>query len=190
MIDLPAALAAATPEQLRGIHLEAIFMPEGRRRRNALYSTSQPPRFVHYTRAEAALGIIDTKRLWLRNTKAMIDYQEVLYGHSLLTTWFNAGNNRESFIQVFDEIHPGAALTAINSFDDTWNRHDIGAQTQTYIGSVSEHDASEDEHGRLSMWRAFGADAPARVALVLQVPPLTRISQTARPFLVAGVTGV
>ncbi|MGA2430167.1 MAG: DUF2971 domain-containing protein, partial [Candidatus Acidiferrum sp.] len=35
--------------------------------------------------------------------------------------------------------------------------------------SLSEHPRSEDVHGRLSMWRAFGA-APARVALVLNIP--------------------
>ena len=172
-IDLPAALAAATPEQLRTMQIEAIFMPEGRRRRNALYSTPQLPRFVHYTRAEAALSIIDTKRLWLRNTKAMVDYQEVQYGYNLLWGWFNAGDNRATFIQTFDEIHSRAAAAALKAFDDTWNCHDIGAQTQTYIGSVSEHDPSEDDHGRLSMWRAFGADAPARVAFVFQVPPLS-----------------
>jgi Protein of unknown function (DUF2971) len=45
--------------------------------------------------------------------------------------------------------------------------------SESCSSSISEHDATEDEHGRLSMWRAFGADATARVALVIQVPPFS-----------------
>jgi hypothetical protein len=40
----------------------------------------------------------------------------------------------------------------------------------TYIASLSEHDDSEDGHGRLSMWRAFGGGNIARVAIVLKIP--------------------
>jgi hypothetical protein len=174
VIDIPATLlAAATPEQLRGFRIEAIFTPEGRRLRNAQFAMHPKPRFVHYTRADAALEIIRHKRLWLRNATAMIDYREVYHGHELLVGWFKTGDNRDKFISVFDSIHPGAALDAITRFDESWKRTDLGVRVQTYIGSVSVHDPSEDEHGRLSMWRAFGADAGARVALVVSVPPLS-----------------
>ena len=90
---------------------------------------------------------------------------------SLLHSWF--AKNMDEFISVFDTIHLGTAREAIDAFNKFWTRTDIGVQTQTYISSISEHDPEEDEHGRLSMWRAFGADAPARVALVVQVPPLS-----------------
>jgi hypothetical protein len=175
MIDIPAILAAATTEQQLGFRLEAIFMPEARRQRNAFYEANSNPRFVHYTRADAALDIIRKKRLWLRNTTAMVDYREVQHGFDLLAGWFNAKNkgNREKFIAVFDAIHPGAALEAITRFDEMWQRTDVGVRVHTYIGSVSVHDPSEDDHGRLSMWRAFGADAGARVALVFKVPVLS-----------------
>jgi hypothetical protein len=170
---LAAFHAAATPEQLRGLRLEAIFMPEGRRLRDALYKSNPNPRFVHYTRAEAALEIIRKKRLWLRNTTAMIDYREIHHGYSLLRGWFDVAGNLDKFIAVFDSIHPGAAREAIKSFNRFWTSSEIGIQTQTYISSISEHDSSEDEHGRLSMWRAFGVDAAARVALVFSVPPFS-----------------
>jgi len=145
-------------------------MPEARRLRNAFYQSNPDPRFVHYTNADAALGIIDKKRLWLRNTTSMIDYREVHHGFTLLLEWFNTGENRSSFLQAFDGVQPGAAAEAIKLFDDNWKRADIAVHTQTYIGSVSEHDPAEDEHGRLSMWRAFGVNASARVALVFRVP--------------------
>jgi hypothetical protein len=170
----PALLAAATPEQLRAFRLESIFMPEGRRQRDTLYKANPNPRFVHYTRAEAALEIIRKKRLWLRNATAMVDYREIHHGFSLLQSWFAVQGNKKKFIDVFDSIHPGAASQAITAFFDRfWMSNDRGVQTQTYISSISEHDSSEDEHGRLSMWRAFGADALARVALVFRVPVFT-----------------
>jgi hypothetical protein len=39
----------------------------------------------------------------------------------------------------------------------------------SFVTSISEHDQTEDRHGRLSMWRAFGGTA-ARVAIVVKVP--------------------
>jgi DUF2971 family protein len=172
-MNLSDLIANATPEQQQGFRLEGIFMPEVRRQRNAFYATNSNPRFVHYTRAEAALEIIKKKRLWLRNTTAMVDFREVEHGFDLLSKWFHAADNRSRFIAAFDAIHSGAALEAITKFDAMWQRSDFGVRGQTYIASVSVHDSSEDSHGRLSMWRAFGADAAARVALVFKVPPLS-----------------
>jgi hypothetical protein len=134
MPDYPAALlASATPEQLNGLRLESIFMPEARRQRVALYNSNTKPRFVHYTRAEAALEIIRKKRLWLRNTTAMMDYRKIQHGFSLLHSWFATQKNEETFISIFDSIHQGAAREAIDSFNRFWIRTDIGVQTQTYI---------------------------------------------------------
>ena len=66
---------AETPwEQFeRIIKLESIFMPEARRQRDQLYNNGQKTsaRFVHYTSAEAALNIIRSKRIWMRNTNCM-----------------------------------------------------------------------------------------------------------------------
>jgi hypothetical protein len=158
---------------VEALRLESIFMPESRRQRDTLYSSNPSPRFVHYTRADSALSIIKTKRLWLRNTTAMIDYREIHHGFSLLQSWFAVQDNLSKFISVFDSIHPGAAQDAIDSFNRLWTNTTIGVQTQTFISSISEHEPSEDEHGRLSMWRAFNADAGARVALVFRLPPLS-----------------
>jgi hypothetical protein len=174
MTDLSALFAAATPEQQRASRLESIFMPEVCRQRNELFAaTNLNPRFVHYTRAEAALEIIKKKRLGLRNATAMVDFREVEHGFDLLAKWFHSRENRTRFIAAFDEIHSGAALEAITKFDAMWQRPDFGVRGQTYIASVSVHHPSEDSHGRLSMWRAFGTDAAARVAFVFKVPPLS-----------------
>jgi hypothetical protein len=68
-----------TPDQVQlAIKLESIFMLHARKQRDAAYQiqtgSSDAPvpgtkmRFVHYTSAEAALSIINEKRIWMRNT--------------------------------------------------------------------------------------------------------------------------
>jgi hypothetical protein len=66
------------------------------------------------------------------------------------------------------------ALETLKLFD-AWQR-DI--QFQSYIASISEHDESEDMHGRLSMWRAFSRASTARVAIVLKIPLVGDVAQS------------
>ena len=147
-------------------HFEAIFHPFAKTKRDALYAQNPPARFVHYTSAESALKIITSKRLWMRNTTCMADYREVQHGYGILVRYFADLQKRSTFVQSIEQCAPGVANEAMNLFDQ-W-RFDIGANT--YITSVSEHDDREDNHGRLSMWRAFGDAKVARVAIVIRVP--------------------
>jgi hypothetical protein len=149
------------------VRLETIFMPFARSQRERVYANpDNPTRFVHYTSAEAALSIIKSKRVWMRNTTCMSDYREVHHGFEILHRFFTDKHKREAFINALDASFPGAALEAINLFDQWWN--DI--QVSTYISSISEHDDKEDQHGRLSMWRtASGGNVP-KVAIVFRVP--------------------
>ena len=50
------------------------------------------------------------------------------------------------------------------AFNNSWS--DI--RLNTYITCVSEHQDSEDKHGRLSMWRAFGGGTGTRVGIVFE----------------------
>lgn len=152
------------PEQIQLLmRLESIFMPYATRQRRTLYEKGT--RFVHYTSAEAALGIIGSKRLWMRNATCMSDYSEVQHGFRILDSFFSDTSKKKAFVDALDVCFPGAALEAITLFNQWWN--DI--RFNTYIASISEHDDREDSHGRLSMWRAFGGST-ARVAIVFRVP--------------------
>lgn len=157
------------------LRLEAIFMPHATRRRSILYEngTKDYARFVHYTSAEAALKIIRTKRVWMRNTTCMADYREVQHGYDILNRVFAANANLGRFHAALDACAPNAAAEAFQLFNQWWN--DI--RFSTYITSISEHDDREDFHGRLSMWRAFGGSNVARVALVLKLPKNALASQ-------------
>lgn len=159
-----------TPEQLDlWIRLEKVFMPHARQQRDKFYKVAegvpQPARFVHYTSADAALKIIEKKRIWMRNATCMSDYREVQHGFSILNKFFSDPAKHKQFINVLEPCAPGAAQEAISLFNQWWSN----TQSDTFVTSISEHDDSEDLHGRLSMWRAFGGNA-ARVAIVLKIP--------------------
>jgi hypothetical protein len=121
-------------------------------------------RFAHYTSADAALKIITSKSIWMRNTTCMSDYREVQHGYQALRQYLE--RNRAKFDGALDACWSGVAAEALGLFDRWWQ----SIQLQTYITSISEHDASEDLHGRLSMWRAFGGASTARVAIIIKVP--------------------
>lgn len=152
--------------------LENIFVPNARKRRDELYKRQNRARFVHYTPAEAALNIIKTKRIWMRNAMCMSDYREVNHGYDLLRSFFANTDNRDKFISELDLCSPNVASEAISLFDQWWGN----IQTNTYIASISEHKDNEDLHGRLSMWRAYGGSS-ARVAIVFSVPWYTGASE-------------
>lgn len=138
---------------------------DGIAKHRAYAGTNPDPRFVHYTSAENALSIINTKRLWMRNATCMSDYLEVQHGFYILAKFFSDKPSLDAFIGALDRSAPGAAMEAINLFNSWWSN----IREDTYISSISEHRATEDLHGRLSMWRAFG-NTSARVALIFQSP--------------------
>jgi hypothetical protein len=151
------------------MQLESIFMPRATKHRGELYAGGNSARFVHYTSAEAALGIIKSKRVWMRNTTCMSDYREVHHGFAIFHKFFSDESKRKAFTEALDACVPGAASEAIGLFDQWWTAGPSGMPLNTYIASISEHGNNEDTHGRLSMWRAFRNNV-ARVAIVLNIP--------------------
>ena len=158
-----------TPEQIEyEKRVDSIFAPVYTRQMRECFEKQSDPsyaRFVHYTSADAAIQIIRSKRFWMRNVTAMSDYSEVRHGYAILRTVLQDPSTRKAFIEALDAYAPGAAEEAFGLFDNNWN--DISLNT--YVTSISEHDEKEDQHGRLSMWRAFGGQT-ARVAIVVKVP--------------------
>ena len=73
-------------EEIR--RLRGILMPYATKKLQELYKNRSYARFVHYTSAEAALQIIKTKRIWMRNTTCMSDYSEVENGYRILLNFF------------------------------------------------------------------------------------------------------
>lgn len=117
-------------------------------------------RFVYYTTADTAASILRNRQIWMRSTTTMNDYMEVEHGFECLNAAYKAepGNG---FNTALDACFPGLAEDLKNYFN-AWLP---GIRQDTYMTCVSEHSVEEDQHGRLSMWRAYGGQAG--VALVL-----------------------
>jgi hypothetical protein len=147
------------------IKLANIFRPYAMKRWSEV--VAQRGRFVHYTSAENAMRIIESKQFWMRNAKCMNDYMEVSHGHDLLVKFFQNKNpdHRKLFYSTLEPCGKEIAQKAISSIDTLWDKIEFN----TFIGSISEHDIDENAHGRLSMWRANGT-ASAKAAIVLNIP--------------------
>jgi hypothetical protein len=180
ILDSPGA-KAFTPEQLELFRrLNEIFMPFANRTRTAMIE--RKGRFVHYTSAANALEIIRTKRLWMRNTNCMSDYREVQHGFETLNKFFADASKQQIFLAALDACAKGVGQQAIQLFNQCWN--DI--RFNTFIASLSEHIDAEDQHGRLSMWRAFARASP-RVALVIRLPLADRSAGSSLRLLLSPV---
>lgn len=143
--------------------LSGIFEPFWTSRRQSFKKSKG--RFVHYTSADSAIKIIQTKSIWMRNARCMNDYREISHGHDLLLKLFHEREIGKNLEDVIDCHKNGLLQEVFKSFDFWWNN----IQSNTFICSISEHGDSEDQHGRLSMWRAYGHKS-AKAAVVFNAP--------------------
>jgi Protein of unknown function (DUF2971) len=144
-----------TPEQQR---LFQIFHPYAAAKQAAAFSAGT--RLVYYTRAETAVRILKSRRIWMRKSMCMNDFMEVQYGLQCLYQAYK-GEVGKRFQAILDRLFEGLR-DPIEKLFDCWTNH---LRTDTYFTCVSEHKAEEDYLGRLSMWRAYGGTSG--VALVM-----------------------
>jgi hypothetical protein len=135
-------------EQLQAL---SIFHPYATRK--VLEAASKEQRFVYYTSADTAMRILRSGEIWMRKSHLMNDFREVDHGFDCLRGAYQ--NHRDRMVAVFDNLFPGFVQRLEAKFDN-WMPH---FRADSYITCVSEHDPSEDQYGRLSMWRAYGGGA-------------------------------
>lgn len=126
-------------------------------------------RFVHYTPAESAIRILQSGELWMRNASCMVDFREVTHGIDCLFSAYGYGDGTK-LKNALESIFPGFSA----QLDRLVERFDQRSFNDTYLACVSEHDASDDLLGRLSMWRGFGQRLG--VALVFKGDPFLTLS--------------
>lgn len=135
-----------------------IFFPYTEQKLNGVRTGNR--RFVYYTTADTASNILKNKQIWLRNTSAMTDYREVEHGFDCLNAAYKEEPGKV-FNASLDACFPGLAEEVKTLFNG-WLPN---IRRDTYIVCFSEHLEEEDQHGRLSMWRAYGGSTG--IALVL-----------------------
>ena len=133
-------------------------------------------RFAHYTCADTAFKMIKNQEIWLRNVALMSDYNEFEHGKHFLIKLFEESLEGQEMRQVFNEIAAG-------TFDSTYTNFKSWApiiKNDFYVSSFSEHENKEDDIGKLSMWRAYGANTG--VAIVFKQEFFNTISNYGLDF--------
>lgn len=127
-------------------------------------------KLVYYTTAATAVQILLGRQIWMRNTLVMNDVTEVRHGLNCISRAFDSPAGK-ALDDSLDTCFPGISGEIKAHFKE-WIP---GFGYDTFITCFSEHDPNDYEHGRLSMWRAYGGDAG--VALVLNGDAFLRPSQ-------------
>lgn len=152
--------------------LFSIFHPYALAKTVAAMKQNQ--RFVYYTSADTAMRILQNGEIWMRKSHQMNDYREIEHGFDCLNGAYK--QHKERMLTLFDGMFPGFCERLETTFNG-WLPH---FRMDSYITCLSEHDPSEDQYGRLSMWRAYGG--AAGVALVVNGGPIWRASDALRAF--------
>jgi len=130
--------------------LFGIFFPFAAKKMAAAKESSNF-RFAYYTSAETALQIFRKREVWMRNARTMNDFNEITYGKALLLETYRSDVGK-AFQQAISSMYPHFWA----AFETLFNRWLPTMLNQTYLTCFSEHLATEDDLGRLSMWRAYG----------------------------------
>lgn len=154
----------------------ALFQPWAVKRIARLVRNDIP--LVHYTSAAAALSILNNKEIWMRNARLMNDEKEVRHGWEC---WMSAYRSeaglalRRFTASIFGPlIEQQIQRHFIDELEDLLN--------ETYVTCFSEHRKSEDQYGRLSMWRGYATGGGHGVAVVLNTTAFRSTSSALQAF--------
>lgn len=151
-----------------------IFMPYAHARIVDVVQNGR--RFVHYTSAEAAMSIIQNREVWMRSTTLMNDIFEIDHGIDCLVKAYQSEDVGGPLKGLLESLYPGFVKEFEQLFDP-WIEH---FRADTYIMCLSEHEASEDVDGRLSMWRAYGGRNG--VAMVINNTPFVASTDALKAY--------
>lgn len=153
-------IADLSPEVFN--RLEETFFPYLAKKRARILKRGL--RFVHYTDGEAAQSIIRNKAVWLRSTTCMNDFSEVRHGLGCFAgSWH--GDSGKALRSALNKCHPNIDI----ELNELFERHAGVLVAGSFVVCFSEHMPREREHGRLSMWRAYGNNTG--IGLVLNPAP-------------------
>ncbi|MGO4683364.1 DUF2971 domain-containing protein [Hyphomicrobium sp. 2TAF46] len=129
-------------------------------------------RLAHYTSADNAIKIADSKVLWLRSVEDMNDFTEVEHGVKSVKQAFESDAGR-ALLAALKNIDPTIAQATVDAVDSLLPslRRDV------FIACLSEHHPTcprESKYGRLSMWRGYAKQNG--VAVVVNMKPMRTIT--------------
>jgi len=131
--------------------------------------------FVHYCDADAALSMIKSQEVWMRNVTWMNDESEITHGIERL---ISAYNNTDGLLlkNILNKSFDGFT----DQFEYHFSAWMDDFRQETYITCLTEQLEDEDLIGRLSMWRAYGRKNA--IAFVLDPGPFLRPSDALKAY--------
>ncbi|MFF2322371.1 DUF2971 domain-containing protein [Agrobacterium sp. NPDC058088] len=126
--------------------------------------------FVHYCSSAAAASMIEHEQVWMRNVTWMNDSSEIAHGTMCLAAALESDVAAE-LTGILDGRFPNFTADLLGILN-SWLPH---FQQETYITCLTEQLPDEEQLGRLSMWRAYGAGSNP-VAFVVNGGPFLRPS--------------
>ena len=130
--------------------LNEIFFPIGIRRIKEFKENHY--RLAYYTTEETAKKILQNREFWMRNACVMNDYSEIQYGINKVIMMLDIFKPENKLTQPLATIYARAK----EKFFYSDKRECISWKFNTYLTSFTEHKRTENDDGRLSMWRAYG----------------------------------
>lgn len=152
----------------------SIFYPYAFEKTLNALSIGHP--FVHYCTSAAAFSMIQNGHVWMRNVTWMNDSSEIIHGKACLADALKS-EPAYKLAAVLDEHFPGFTSQLIDIFN-SWLIH---FEQETYVTCLTEQLVNEEQMGRLSMWRAYGAGANP-VAFVVNSGPFLRPSDALNAY--------
>ena len=123
----------------------------------ATLSNEERPIFLaHYTSLESLEKIIQNNELCFSNPLFMNDHQEMRYGLTEGRSIIRNLAHDESIHKSLKGIDNFKKI--IESFDVNFRHFDDEHSLDVYAFCLSEYDMQSQPHGRLSMWRGYGAN--------------------------------
>ncbi len=129
--------------------LSEIFFNHALRRRDAMNGKC----YVHYTSSAVAVSILQRKEVWMRNALTMNDFSEIEHGCECIYHAYSSPQGKR-FQSVLNGIHAGFT----ERVEKLYNGWQPNFKNASYLTCLSEHKDEESRLGRLSMWRAYGAN--------------------------------
>lgn len=165
MLESPLDGLSLSEDEIRNFQ---IFYPYALEKTVEALSSGQS--FVHYCSSTAAASMIENEQVWMRNVTWMNDSSEIAHGKMCLAAALQSDVAAE-LAGILDGRFPSFTAN-LHGILNSWIPH---FEQETYITCLTEQLPNEEQMGRLSMWRAYGAGSNP-VAFVVNGGPFLRPS--------------
>lgn len=138
---------------MESIQVNSIFQPLWSDIKSEDTFPNKRPLLAHYTSITTLESVVKSDEVWFSNPLNMNDMSELRFGILSAVEAFRAYRNK--LIEACESVQRFDILS--NAFETLFHEFDSEHVLDTYIFCFSEHDPTNTD-GRLSMWRAYGAN--------------------------------